>query len=131
MGKVLIIDDEDSFLDLIRKHLHDHFPGIAVLTCDDPVHCLASITTDLDLLLIDLEMPGLDGAKVLAYAVSKGVDKNRVIIFSGRDADYLHKWFPPGSCLGVLNKYEAQQQEVLDMIFFALQKKGFDAAKVR
>jgi CheY-like chemotaxis protein len=131
MGKVLIIDDEDSFLDLIRKHLRDRFPGLTVLTCDDPVHCLASITMDLDLLLIDLEMPGLDGSKVLAYAVSKGIDRNRIIIFSGRDADYLHKRFPPGSCLGVLNKFEAKQQEVLDMIFKTMQEKGPDAAKVR
>ena len=130
MGKILIIDDEDSFLDLVRDHIRVHFPGLAVLTCDDPVHCLASITTDLDLLLIDLEMPGLDGAKVLSYAVSKGIARKRIIIFSGRDADYLHKRFPMGSCLGVLNKFEAKQQEVLDMIFTALQKKGPDAAKV-
>jgi CheY-like chemotaxis protein len=131
MGKVLIIDDEDSFLDLVRDHIHFHFPGLAVLTCDDPVHCLASITTDLDLLLIDLEMPGLDGAKVLAYATSKGVDKNRIIIFSSRDAEYLHKRFPLGSCLAVLNKFEVQQQAALDMIFDALQKKGSDDAGAR
>jgi CheY-like chemotaxis protein len=131
MGKVLIIDDEDSFLDLVRNHIRVHFPGLAVLTCDDPVHCLASITTDLDLLLIDLEMPGMDGAKVLAYAVSKGIARNRIIIFSGRDSDYLHKRIPMGSCLGVLNKFEVKQQEVLDMIFTALQKKGSDAAGTR
>jgi CheY-like chemotaxis protein len=131
MGKVLIIDDEDSFLDLVRDHIRRRFPGLAVLTCDDPVHCLASITTDLDLLLIDLEMPGLDGAKVLAYAVSKGIARNRIIIFSGRDADYLHKRFPMGSCLGVLNKFEAKQEEVLDMIFAALQEKGSDDAVAR
>ena len=131
MGKVLIIDDQDYFLELIRDHIHDRFPGLTVQTCDDPVHCLTSITTDLDLLLIDLEMPGLDGAKVLAYAVSKGINRNRVIIFSGRDAEYLHKRFPPGSCLGVLNKFEAKQQEALDMIFSALQKKSSNASKVR
>ena len=131
MGKILIIDDEDSFLDLVRDHIRHRFPGLTVLTCDDPVHCLASITTDLDLLLIDLEMPGLDGSKVLAYATSKGVDKNRIIIFSGRDADYLHKRFPMGSCLGVLNKHEAKQQEVLEMIFTTLQEKGSDDAGAR
>ena len=131
MGKVLIIDDQDYFLELIRDHIHDRFPGLTVLTCDDPVRCLTSITTDLDLLLVYLEMPGLDGAKVLAYAVSKGIDRNRVIIFSGRDAEYLHKRFPPGSCLGVLNKFEAKQQEALDMIFSALQKKSSNASKVR
>jgi CheY-like chemotaxis protein len=129
MSRILIIDDDDSFLAAIRTHIRDVFPGITVLTCDDPLHCLTSITADLDLLLIDLEMPGLDGAKVLAYAVSKGIERHRVIIFSAHDADYLHKRFPPGSCLGVLNKFEAKQQEVLDMIFAALQGKGTDGSE--
>jgi CheY-like chemotaxis protein len=131
MSRILIIDDDDSFLNAVRMYIRDNFPGLTVLTCIDPVHCLSSITTDLDLLLIDLEMPGLDGAKVLAYAVSKGIDRKRIIIFSGRDADYLHKRFPLGSCLGVLNKFEAKQQEVLDMIFAALQQRGSSAAESR
>ena len=128
MGQVLIIDDEDSYLVLVRDHIRTRFPGLTVRTCNDPVHCLSSITNDLDLLLIDMEMPGLDGSKVLAYAVSKGIDRKRIIIFSGRDADYLHKRFPMGSCLGVLNKFEAKQQEVLDMIFAALQERGSTAS---
>jgi hypothetical protein len=66
----------------------------------------------------------LDGSKILSYAVSKGVNKNRVIILSGHDADYLHDRFPMGSCLAVLNKYEGQQEDVLNMIFSALQKKS-------
>lgn len=124
MSTILIIDDNEAFLELVRAYVHDHYPRLNVLTCDDPVRCLTSITNDLDLLLIDLEMPGLDGAKVLAYATSKGVDKKRIIIFSGRDADYLHKRFPMGSCLAVLNKFEVQQQAVLDMIFSSLQEKS-------
>ena len=81
--------------------------------------------------MVDLEMPGLDGAKILSYATSIGLNKNRIVILSGRDADYLHKRFPMGSCLGVLNKFEARQQEVMDMIFSSLQNKGSNASKVR
>jgi hypothetical protein len=68
-------------------------------------------------------MPGLDGSKVLSYAVSRGMSKNRIIILSGRDAEYLHKRFPMGSCLAVLNKYEGRQKDALDMIFSSLQQK--------
>jgi CheY-like chemotaxis protein len=94
------------------------------MTCNEPLKCLAAVTNDLDLLLVDLEMPGLDGTKVLSYAVSKGLNKNRIVILSGRDAEYLHKRFPMGSCLAVLNKYEGQQRNVLDMIFKSLQQKS-------
>ena len=122
MGKILLIDDDKAFLRLLEKYVERRYPGLTILTCDDPIKCLADITEDLDLLLVDLEMPGLDGSKILAYAVSRGVSKNKIIILSTHDADYLHERFPMGSCLAVLNKYEIQQEKVLDMIFSSLQQ---------
>jgi CheY-like chemotaxis protein len=124
MGTILIIDDDDTFLELLRRYVRDRYPHLTVLTCENAIHCLPSITTDLDLILVDLEMPGLDGSKVLAYATSKGVSKNRIVILSARDAGYLHERFPMGSCLAVLNKHEAKQKEVLDMIFRSLDQKA-------
>lgn len=124
MGKILLIDDDAAFLKVLEEYVEKRFPGLRVLTCNDPITCLSSITDDLDLMLVDLEMPGLDGAKVLSYAISRGVDKNRIIILSGRDADYLHERFPMGSCLAVLNKYEGLQKKVLDMVLSALERKG-------
>lgn len=124
MKKILLIDDDTAFLKLLKEYVEERYPGIDVFTCNDPIKYLINITDDLDLLLVDLEMPGLDGSKVLSYAVSKGMSKNRIIILSGRDADYLHKRFPMGSCLAVLNKYEGEQKTVLNMIFSSLQQKG-------
>ena len=129
MGKLLLIDDDATFLRLLEEYVAERYPGLDVLTCNDPIKCLVSITEDLDLLLIDLEMPGLDGSKVLSYAVSKGLNKNRIIILSGHDADYLHNRFPMGSCLAVLNKYEDKQKNVLDMIFNSLQQKSLEQKK--
>lgn len=123
MKKILLIDDDAAFLKLLREYVEEHYPGLEITTCNDPVKCLILITNDLDLLLVDLEMPGLDGSKVLSYAVSMGINKNRIIILSARDAAYLHERFPMGSCLAVLNKYEVRQWDVLDMIFQSLQQK--------
>lgn len=120
---ILIIDDDAAFLRVLREYVKERYPKLEVTTCGDPLLCLARITEDLDLLLVDLEMPGLDGSKVLAYATSKGISKNRFVILSGRDAEYLHRRFPMGSCLAVLNKHEARQREVLDMIFGSLERK--------
>lgn len=124
MGKILLIDDDSAFLRLLEESVEERYPELHVDTCSDPIKCLINITEDLDLLLVDLEMPGLDGSKVLSYAVSKGLSKNRIIILSGRDADYLHKRFPMGSCLAVLNKFELKQKDVLDMIFQSLHRKS-------
>lgn len=121
--KVLVIDDDPSFLALLKEYARKSYPGLELITCDSPVKGLAAIGSDIDLLLIDLEMPGIDGTKVLAYATQKGVSKNRIIVLSGRDADYLHRLFPMGSCLAVLNKFEAKQKAVLEMVFSSLQRK--------
>jgi len=123
-GTILIIDDNPAFLALIQEYVLQHHPALTVLTCNDPITCLPRISTDLDLLLLDLEMPGLDGMKMLEYAKAKGLSKNRIIVLSGRDADYLHQRIPLGSCLAVLNKDEARQKEVLDMVFTSLERQA-------
>jgi response regulator of citrate/malate metabolism len=125
MGKILIIDDDATFLAILSRYIQEYYPLLQVETCTNPVQALAVIREkDLDLLLVDLEMPTLDGAKIYKYATESGIDKNSIVILSGRDADYLHEHFPLGTCLAVQNKFEARQKTVLDMIFSSLQKKS-------
>ena len=123
MKKILIIDDDRLFLDLLTNYVRERYPNLEIITCDDPLQGLAQIDKDIDLLLLDLEMPKIDGGKLLSFAIEKGLDRKRIIILSGRNADYLHERFAMGECLAVLNKNEARQKVVLDMIFNALQKK--------
>jgi len=133
MGKILIIDDDETFIAILSRYIREYYPLLQVETCTNPVMALAVIKKkDMDLLLVDLEMPTLDGAKIFKYATESGIDKNTIVILSGRDADYLHEHFPMGTCLAVLNKFEARQKTVLDMIFSSLQKKTSNrpAAKV-
>lgn len=125
MGKILIIDDDAAFSTFLAKYITENYPLLHVEICTDPLKSLKAIRAGgLDLLLVDLEMPRFDGTKIFRYAVDSGFDKNRIVILSGREAEYLHEHFPLGACLAVLNKYEAKQKAVLDMIFTSLQKKA-------
>ncbi len=125
MGRILIIDDDQAFSNVLATSIHETYPLLQVEICSNPLASLKMIREyALDLLLIDMEMPAIDGAKIFRYAVDSGVDKNRIVILSGRDAEYLHEQFPLGTCLAVLNKFEARQKVVLDMIFKSLQKKA-------
>ena len=124
MGKILIVDDDAAFIGALRDNIHALYPLLDVIACTEPFQALGILRDQqVDLLLVDLEMPILDGTKIFNYAVSSGMDKNRIVILSGRDSDYLHEQFPMGTCLAVLNKYEAKQKAVLDMIFSSMQRK--------
>jgi DNA-binding response OmpR family regulator len=124
MKKILLIDDDRLFLEFLTNYVSERYPKLDILAYSSSLQGLAQIGPDLDLLLLDLEMPNLDGRKLLAYAIEKGVDKSRIIILSGRDAEYLHECIPMGQCLAVLNKNEARQKVVLDMVFDSLHRKA-------
>jgi len=125
MGKILLIDDDKAFTRFLGDYINEQFPLLKVEICNNPMTALHSIKTGgYDLMLIDLEMPAMDGLKLLKFAVDTGMDKNRIVILSGRDADFLHGLFPMGTCLAVLNKFEARQKAVLDMIFNSLNMKA-------
>jgi CheY-like chemotaxis protein len=124
MGRILLIDDDQAFTEFLAGYIHGAYPLLRVDICNSPVTALNSIMAGgYELLLIDLEMPAMDGLKLLSFATQAGMDKNRVVILSGRDADFLHDLCPMGTCLAVLNKFEARQKTVLDMIFNSLSKK--------
>ncbi|WP_224983095.1 response regulator transcription factor [Geomonas agri] len=125
MGRILIVDDDAAFVGALKDKIHALYPLLDVITCTEPLLALTILRQGkVDLLLVDLEMPTLDGSKIFSYALSVGIDKNRIVILSGRDSDYLHEQFPMGTCLAVLNKYEAKQKAVLDMIFSSMQRKA-------
>ncbi len=123
MGKILIIDDDQAFLEFLGSYIQQYYPVFQVQTCTNPIMALKSICKELDLLIVDLEMPNMDGNKIIKYATDIGVSKSRIILISSHDAEYLHDHFPMGTCLAVLNKYETGQKAVLDMILTSLQKK--------
>lgn len=127
MGNILIIDDDLVFTDLLDSYIREICPLLKVEICNNPLTALALIKKGgNELVIIDLEMPALDGMKVYRFALDAGVDKKRIVILSARDPEYLREFFPMGSCLAVLNKFEARQKEVLGMIFKSIQRKLCD-----
>jgi CheY-like chemotaxis protein len=125
MGKILLIDDDPAFTRLLGDYIAEQYPLLSVDVCNNPLEALRAIRrAPYDLILIDFEMPTMDGRKLMNFAVQSGIEKKRLVILSSRDADFLHEQCPMGSCLAVLNKHEVRQRAVLDMIFSSLSQKA-------
>jgi CheY-like chemotaxis protein len=119
--RVLVVDDSRFQCAAFRLLLESRFGDqVKVETCEDPRRAVELLGTGVDLVLLDWEMPGLDGAAVLTQACRQGLDPRRVIISSSRSADELHRKFDASGCLAVIEKGEAEQQKALLMILDAL-----------
>jgi len=79
--KVLIIDDEKGFTDLVRDILEQ--TGLyQVISENDPSRCVAAVNTfKPDLILLDVVMPGLDGAEVANLIRKEKYGKRTPIVF--------------------------------------------------
>ena len=123
--RIVIVDDSDAACRMFREILLGRFgkDRVSVETFVTPINALAHIDDSIDLLIVDLEMPHIDGKKFLEFAAEKGVSRRRIIVVSGREADDLHRIFPPGSCLAVMNKTEPKQREAFEMILESIMKR--------
>lgn len=124
MKRIVIVDDHQAFLTHWKAFLEQRYgEKVSVETYEDPLQAVKVIRDDIGLLMLDLEMPDLDGKKLLEYAASKGVDRRRIVITSSRDANHLHSVFSTGDCLAVINKEEPAQQAVFLMILDSVMRK--------
>jgi CheY-like chemotaxis protein len=123
--RIVLVDDSPLYAESWRAVFASRYGDRVVFEAyQDPLKALPRLGPDVDLLLLDLEIPVLDGRKLAAIARDKGVACGRIVILSGRDADELHALFPRESCLAVINKTEPQQQNGFLMILDSIVKRA-------
>lgn len=122
--RIVIVDDQRSFLERWRAFLEERYPGqVEVETYTDPLAAVRAFSPAVHLLMVDLEMPVLDGRRLVEVAAAQGVPRPRIVVTSAWEADRLHDLFPPGSCLAVIHKSEARQQAAFLMILDSVMRK--------
>jgi CheY-like chemotaxis protein len=115
--RVVVVDDNEMFCNKMMQFFQDRYGSrVSVEAYTDPLQALAVLSPGIDLLIVDLEMPGIDGKKFLNYAIQKQVDKRRIIINSFQSAEFLHQKFQLSECLAVMDKNDPEQQRVFAMI---------------
>ncbi|HEX7808960.1 MAG TPA: response regulator [Thermoanaerobaculia bacterium] len=122
--RVVIVDDSTSYCDLWSNFIGDRYSDVAnVETYAHPYDALPKIDDSIDLLIVDLEMPGMDGKKFVDYARAKGLSPRRIVVTSSHSADELHQRFRIGETIAVINKTEAKQQEAFLMILDSIMRR--------
>ncbi len=122
LRKAVIVDDNPGHIILLSRALAHKYADVEIETYTDPLQAIRAFAPDLHVLIMDMEMPGIDGKKLLELACRMGVRRNRCIILSSLSAEELHKTFPPGSCLAVINKADPNQLNALSLILDSIMR---------
>jgi len=117
MKRIVVVDDSPAFCDLWSSFISERYGTVAnVEAYAHPYDALPKIDDSIDLLIVDLEMPGMDGKKFVDYARQKGVPARRIVVTSSHSAEELHERFRIGETIAVINKTDPKQQEAFLMI---------------
>lgn len=103
MPAILLADDDVATLDLVRRALESD--GHKVVTTQDGTEALEAITgaAPPDLLISDINMPGLDGITLAEKAVAAH-PKLRILLMSGFSAELDRAKSIKASRLDILTK---------------------------
>ncbi|MCK5378783.1 MAG: response regulator [Acidobacteria bacterium] len=122
--RVVVVDDSLLQCVLWRRMLERRYPDRAVVEIyTDPVEAVGVLRPDIHLMLLDWEMPVMDGMEVFEAAVEAGVNPKRIIISSSHPAKRLHEAFDCTACLAVIEKVEPEQQAAFLMILDSIMKR--------
>mgnify|MGYP000873560363 CR=1 FL=1 len=66
MGKILIVDDENEIADLLEFYLcNEGYEVIKASNGKDAIHIIDNNRDDIDLALLDIMLPDIDGFTIL------------------------------------------------------------------
>ncbi|MCD4748974.1 MAG: response regulator [Thermoanaerobaculales bacterium] len=122
--RVVVVDDSGLQCMVWRRMLERRYGArAAVETYTDPTEAVKVLGPDVHLILLDWEMPEMNGLEVFEAAIAADVNPKRIIITSSHPADRLHELFDCTECLAVIEKAEPRQQAAFMMILDSIMKR--------
>lgn len=101
LGKVLVVDDSEANRTILEKQMA--FLGASVTACADGAAALAAMSSDIDMVLTDHEMPDMDGLALTGALRDAGWGDVPILLLSS-NAAMAHAHPMAGELLGILQK---------------------------
>ena len=92
--KVLMIDDNENLVEMVKEYFSNHNKIEVVLSCKDGEEGLNTIISkadQYDIVLLDLVMPKKDGLYVLEELNKRGIEKNIIVETSYNEPKVIRK----------------------------------------
>ena len=141
MSRVLVVDDDAHIRELLRHFLEA--PGLEVSEAEGGAAALKAVDAlNIDLVVLDVMMPGLDGWTVCAelkrkraatpvlMLTAKGESSQKVKGFELGADDYVVKPFDPPELLArakaVLRRYKAETDDVVEVGDLVLDRRRYE-----
>jgi len=110
--RILVVDDHQLFLEGLRMVLQSLGPDVEILQARDGAAALQAVeANDLELILLDLNMPGVDGLAILQSLAERQLWIPTVILSASDDLVQIHRALELGA-LGFISK-SAHSREML------------------
>lgn len=123
-SRILIVDDEPGLLLSCKAILEDEFAVSTAGSGEQALQMLSETAQGWDLMLLDLNMPGLDGLAVMDELHKRGLDIS-VVVLSGETAfHWVSRAFQLGAFDYISKPYEADA--LINTIRNALKKRELE-----
>ncbi len=99
MQRILIVDDHPLYREGLVSALRAHLPGVEVFGAGSAEEGLVALERhpDVDAVLIDLRLPGMDGFGALAAFAARFPTVSRVLVSGQEGADLARRAFDAGA----------------------------------
>ena len=111
---VLMIDDNESLVDMVKEYFKDHDQIEVVKSCNDGEAGLKEIISNkinYDVILLDLIMPKKDGLYVLDELNKRGLEKNIIVETSYNEPKIIRKVSEYGVNYYILKPFDLTELE--------------------
>lgn len=118
--RILVVDDEPIFRDIVKDIIHSNFTTISVLEAHNGTEALSEFyKSSIDLIFMDIQLPTTNGLRLARQLKAINADVPIVILTNHDTLEYREAASECG-VTGFISKASSMEKEIVEVIRLAL-----------